>query len=468
MPDSTVFDARIHVRNDAALRRGRYVLYWMQQSQRADWNHALEYAIQQANQRGESVLVGLGLMEDYPQANRRHYRFMLEGLQETQASLADRGVQMVVQWGRPDQVALQLAEDASLVVCDRGVLREQCQWRQAVARQAGAMLVEVESDVVVPLEAASSKAEFAARTLRPKVTRLWPRFLRPVPRETPRHDSLGLRVESVDLSDVDALLAALPINGDPPRVAVPLHGGTAAARSLLESFLHRELPRYAAHRNQPQTESVSRMSAYLHFGQISPLEVALAVRHYEGRQADSVAAFLEELLVRRELAQNFVYYTPDYDRFTCIPTWAQTTLRAHRADARTPEYDRVELDAAATDDPYWNAAMNEMKASGYMHNYMRMYWGKKILQWSRSPEIAYDTALALNNRYFFDGRDASSYANVAWVFGLHDRPFAERPVYGMVRSMSASGLQRKCKIDEYVAKVAALMEKAAEREAGSG
>jgi deoxyribodipyrimidine photo-lyase len=197
------------------------------------------------------------------------------------------------------------------------------------------------------------------------------------------------------------------------------------------------------------------MSKYLHFGQISPIEVALAVRRAKGR-AENEEAFLEELIVRRELACNFVQFTPDYDRFKCLPRWAKESLRGHKSDRRDPQYSRAELESASTHDAYWNAAMREMTHTGYMHNYMRMYWGKKILQWSSSPEHAFRTALELNNKYFVDGRDPNSYANVAWIFGLHDRAFSERPVFGKIRFMSAAGLERKCDIEGYVDKVERL------------
>jgi len=445
---------RIQPLNDRRARDGDYVLYWMQQSQRARCNHALEYAIGRANEKKLPVVVAFGLTDDYPEANLRHYRFMLEGLREVEQSLADRGIRMLVELGRPDEVALAAADAAALVVCDRGYLRHQKAWRERVARVARCEVVQVEADVVVPVETASNKAEYGARTIRPKVTKLWDRFLAPL-RSTPvRRDSLGLGRSAVDLGDIDGLLRRLRIDQSVKPVA-RFRGGTSRAEAVLRAFLRDEFARYAAHRNRPETDSVSHMAMYLHFGQISPVYVAMAVRRSRAGRANR-AAYLEELLVRRELAQNFVHFTTDYDRFGCLPDWARRTLDAHRGDPREYVYTRREFEAARTHDPYWNAAMREMVSTGYMHNYMRMYWGKKILEWSRTPESAFRTALALNNKYFLDGRDPSAYANVAWIFGLHDRPFGERPVYGTVRSMSAAGLARKCDIEAYVAKVERL------------
>ena len=199
-------------------------------------------------------------------------------------------------------------------------------------------------------------------------------------------------------------------------------------------------------RNQPQTDDISHMSPYLHFGQLSPLYLALQIKAAASRLKEAQEAYLEELIVRRELAMNFVNYTPKYDSYACLPQWAQKTLTQHRKDPREYVYTRSRLEEAETHDEYWNAAMREMKITGFMHNYMRMYWGKKILEWSKTPEHAFRTTLAINNKYFLDGRDPNSYAGVAWVFGVHDRAWFERPMFGKIRYMAASGLERKCDI----------------------
>jgi deoxyribodipyrimidine photo-lyase len=456
MAPRTIQEERICRLNDSDARRGNYVLYWMQQSQRAECNHALEYAVQRANELGQPAVVAFGLMDDYPDANLRHYRFMLEGLQDTRKRLERRGIRMVVQLGRPDDVALSLGAAASVIVCDRGYLRHQKAWRQRVARDAGCEVVQVESDVVVPVDTASNKPEFAARTIRPKVTKLWGRFLIDL-RSTPlKRDSLGIDLNGVDLSELDSLLDQLQIDCQVKPVSRWYRGGTTEAKKVLGSFLRRLFADYASHRNRPEHESISHMSMYLHFGHISPVHVALKVSQGRGREENN-ETYIEELLVRRELAQNFVNFTANYDRFQCLPEWAKRTLAEHKPDERQYVYTRSRLEDAATHDPYWNAAMQEMKHTGYMHNYMRMYWGKKILEWSQTPQYAFQTALALNNKYFLDGRDANSYANVAWVFGMHDRPFTERPVYGKVRCMMASGLERKCNIRGYVQRVEAMI-----------
>ena len=441
--------ARVQLLNDLPARDGTYVLYWMQQSQRAVMNHALEYAVQRANERGESVVAAFGLTDHYPEANLRHYTFLLEGLRDTKRRLADRGLKLVVRRGEPAAVALDLAANASLVVCDRGYLRHQRQWRQKVARRAPCSVVQVESDVVVPVEVVSDKTEYAARTIRKKLHRHLDRFLVPVASTPVRIQSLPLHVKGLALDDLKPATATNETDVQP--VTKHYRGGTGEAMRVFQRFLSDHLSHYAENRNQPQTDHVSHMSKYLHFGQISPLWLALEAR--ECTSAENVEAFLEELLVRRELCMNFVHFTPDYDRYEGLPAWALKTLDEHRRDARQPVYTPEQLEDAATHDAYWNAAMLEMRETGYMHNYMRMYWGKKILEWSESPEGAFETVLRLNNRYFLDGRDANSFAGAAWVFGRHDRPWTERPVFGKTRYMNARGLERKCDIHAYLKKV---------------
>ena len=448
-----VTNPRIQLRNDREIVAGKYVLYWMQQSQRAEHNPALDLAIQEANRLKLPVVVGFGLTDAYPDANLRHYRFMLEGMVDVQATLIKMGIQLVVRMGPPDRVALELGQRAALIVCDVGYARHQRQWRRAVAEEAPCLVVQVEGDVVVPVALASSKAEYAARTFRPRVQKRIHECLR-LPRSSkPQKASLGIEMNGLDVKDIEGVLCKLDLDRSVGPVTRLFKGGTTEANRRLKTFLRDHFEHYDANRNQPQTDDISHMSPYLHFGQISPLRLALAVRDAKRGQKSDRDGYLEELIVRRELAVNFVYYTKDYDRYTCLPDWARKTLAEHAGDVREHTYRRDKLEAAQTHDPYWNAAMREMKYTGFMHNYMRMYWGKKILEWSETPEDAFAATLAINNKYFLDGRDPNSYAGVAWVFGKHDRAWFERPIFGKVRYMAASGLERKCDIKAYVEKV---------------
>jgi deoxyribodipyrimidine photo-lyase len=452
VPASPAIDeARVRRLNDRNAGRGRYVLYWMQQSQRADENHALEYAIQRANALGLPLLVGFGVMDDYPDAALRHYRFMIEGLRDAGRALRARGIPFVVRHGSPPDVALALGREAALLVCDRGYLRHQRDWRAQVAEEASCEVVQVESDVVVPVEVTSTKAEFAARTIRPKLHRQLERFLVRLRATTLRTAWRGDPPGGLALDDVAACLAQLRIDRSVPAVPHHFTGGNREARRRLATFVRRHLDGYDERRNQPADHHVSHLSPYLHFGQLAPLTMARAVQEATTGSARDRESLLEELTVRRELACNFVQFTEAYDAYESLPPWAGATLAKHANDERPHRYTFRQLESGATHDRYWNAAMRAMRLTGYLHNHLRMYWGKKILEWSRSPQTAYRHALALNNRWFLDGRDCSSYANVGWLFGLHDRPWGEREIFGTVRYMSAGGLARKTDIEAYVA-----------------
>jgi deoxyribodipyrimidine photo-lyase len=455
MKSTAVHPDRVRRLNRHEAGGGDYVLYWMQQSARAEWNDALEFSLAQANTLGLPLLVAFGLMDGYPEANLRHYVFLLEGLRETRETLGRRGIRMVIQRGEPAEVALRLGRRAALIVCDRGYLRHQKAWRRQVAEESKCAVFQVEADVVVPVERASNKPEYAARTIRPKIQRQLAEFLVELPRQPVRVPLWNEKMPDLDLTDIAAFCGKLPLDRSVSPVSEFFRGGTAEAKKIFNAFLETRLGDYAENRGQPQTDDVSHMSKYLHFGQVSPVWLAVEARRH-GAATQNVATFVEELIVRRELAMNFAEFTPGYDAFGCLPDWARDTLEKHARDPRPHLYTRMQLEEGETHDPYWNAAMREMRVTGYMHNHMRMYWGKKILEWSRSPEEAHVTALAMNNKFFLDGRDANSFANIGWLFGLHDRPWGERPIYGTVRCMMASGLERKCDIQAYVKKTGLL------------
>ena len=429
---------------------GDYVLYWMQQSQRESHNPALEYAIGEANRLNQSVIVLFVLMEGYPEANERHFAFMLQGLREVAMSLAKRGVLFVLRRGSALDVVLELARNASMVVCDRGYLRHQREWRIGIARRADCPVIQVEGDVVVPTDLVSDHAEFAARTIRPKILRLRDEFLRPLRRSRLKRRSNSTSIANdLDPFDIEGTLARLDIDRSVGKVA-RFKGGTAEARKHLRRFANRGLVEYAVARNDPADPRCSALSPYLHFGHISPVEVALKVRGTQNCSLADREAFLEQLVVRRELSINFVLHQRQYDQFSAVPQWALRSLREHEKDRRAHTYSSAVLERAETHDHYWNASMREMVKTGYMHNYMRMYWGKKVIEWSTSPRRAYRTLLRLNNKYLIDGRDPNSYSGVAWLFGLHDRPWSERDIFGKIRYMNSAGLERKFDIKRYV------------------
>jgi len=442
----TIEKERIKALNGKGIRKGSYVLYWMQASQRDEYNHALEFAILKANELRQPLIVFFGITDQFPEANERHYTFMLEGLKEVKHSLEKRWIQMVILHKSPEIGVLQLAKKASLAVVDRGYLKIQKAWRDDASKKMDCPLIQVETDVIVPVEETSPKEEYAAATIRSKIARKLDAFLVPLKAHEPIIDSLSLEFDSFDIEDAAKAICKLRIDRSVKSVD-SFHGGTKEANGHLEIFLESKLDRFPELRNDPTLDYLSHMSPYLHFGQISPLRIALKVSK---TRSLGVEAFLEELIIRRELSMNFVFNNEKYDSLEAIPDWAKKTLRTHQKDKRPYLYALEDLEAAKTHDPYWNAAQKEMVIKGKMHGYMRMYWGKKILEWSKTPEEAYRIALYLNNKYELDGRDPNGFTGVAWCFGKHDRPWGERAIFGNVRYMNDRGLKRKFDADKYV------------------
>jgi len=311
------------------------------------------------------------------------------------------------------------------------------------------MMEEVETNLIVPVEQAAEKENFSAGTFRPRITRQLDTYLVPLKKRRLKHSSLAMGFDGLDLGDIEKVVKALKVDTSVGPVA-GFKGGTQEGKRRRADFIQHKLDSYDTRRNDPNLDGVSNLSPYLHFGQISPLQIALKVREAEGRGKD---AYLEELIVRRELSFNFVYYNHQYDRYESLPPWALRTLNYHARDKREYVYSLEEFETAKTHDPYWNAAQQEMVLAGKMHGYMRMYWGKKILEWSKSPQEGLRIALHLNNKYELDGRDPNGFAGVAWCFGKHDRAWSERPVFGKIRYMNAAGLKRKFDADGYVRKI---------------
>jgi len=447
-----IHSERVRRLNDRPESQGRFVLYWMQQAQRADCNHALEFAIERANELGRPLVVFFGITPKFPHANVNHYRFMLEGLSETAETLKGRGADFIVQAISPEKGVIALARDASEVVCDRGYLGIQRRWRELAARRIGCAVYEVETDVVVPVEEAMERQAYSAAVLRPRITRLLKKYLRPLKQRRLEARPIRLKARGVDLGDVEGALEKLTLKGAAGLTGAA-RGGRSEALKLLRHFTREKLSRYDGERNDPNIDGTSRLSPYLHFGQISPLEIALEVSKSKSK---GKAAFLEELIVRRELAMNFAFYNPHYDSYEGVPDWAKRTLASHRKDRREYVYTKMQLKRAKTHDPYWNAAQREVMLTGRMHGYMRMYWGKKVIEWTRDPAEAFRILVELNDRYELDGRDPNGYAGISWCFGTHDRPWTNRKIFGGVRYMNDAGLRRKFDADAYVEKVAKL------------
>ncbi len=451
---------RIRELNGLAERPGDFGLYWMQASVRAEHNLALEWAVGRADALGLPLLVAFCLVEDFPGATPIHYRHLIAGLEEAKSRLAGKGVRLAVFRGDPGRVIGSLAARAAFVAADAGYLRVQAAWLAAVAAAVPCRAVRIEGDVVVPPAIASPKEEWSAATLRRRLIPMVDGFLDRCEERSIRRTSFDLELPG-ELADLAPLRSAPP--GARPRRAadqrVTAPSGYAAASAAFEDFLANRLERYAEDRNDPNLDGGSRMSAALHFGHVSPVDLVRRTLRATGERSalecrhPGARAFIEELVVRRELAVNMAHYRSDYDAPSCLPDWARRTLAEGALHPREARYSFEDLEDAATADPYWNAAQDQMVTSGLMHGYMRMYWGKRLLAWTASPEDAWKIAVALNDRYSLDGRDPNGYAGIAWCFGKHDRPWTGRPIYGTVRYMNANGLKRKFDADAYAKRV---------------
>ena len=443
-------DPRTTIRR-AGIARGKCVVYWMQRSQRAFDNHALEAAIRAADELRQPVVVFFALLTAHRIANLRHYAFMVEGLTDTAKRLARRGIGLVVRaCANPVREFLNFCEevDASVVVTDENPLRASARWRSAAAGATRVPMISVDADVVVPTTVLK-KEQFAARTIRPRIHAVLNEYLQPVGNRRVRV-KWKPRARIASLQPSMELLGALKIDRTVPPVA-EFRGGTSPGLVNLKRFVSGRLHGYAKRRNRPEEDGTSRLSPYLHFGHLGPHTIALAVRE-AAAPAEDRAAFLEEMIVRRELAVNFVHYNSEYDRLEGCEPWALKTLAVHKHDRRTWLYSPAQLEQAETHDPLWNAAQRQVMQSGWMHGYLRMYWAKKILEWNRSPAEAFRVAVWLNDRYELDGRDPNGYAGVAWAIGgKHDRAWGpERPVYGLIRYMSLASTSRKFGAATYI------------------
>jgi deoxyribodipyrimidine photo-lyase len=449
-------DPRVRRLNDRPTpARGDYVLYWMQVSRRGEDNAALAYAIERANELGVPCIVYEALRTDYPYASDRIHAFVLQGARDTAATLKARGIAHVFFLPRtPDEargVLSKLAARARLVVSDDHPSFVVPAHNAAAAARVPCPFVVVDDCAVVPLSLLA-KPEIGARTIRPRVTRALDAWLRPIHEPAPRRAppaGLDVPFDPVRLAgaDTSALVAACAIDHAVPAVD-GLQGGSDAALHRLERFARGPLSMYAVDRNDPSRDGTSALSPYLHFGMLSARRAALVAREW-GR-GEGLDAFLEQLLVRRALAFNFARSRADHATYAALPAWARATLEEHAADRRYADLSIADLEAARSPDPLWNAAMNELRTRGVVHGYARMLWGKLPLLWMRRPRDAHHAMVTLNDRWALDGRDPNGYANVSWCYGLHDRPWPKRPVFGAVRTMTSASARKKLDFEGYI------------------
>lgn len=482
---NTVPSLRVRSLNQCPPRPGGdFVLYWMVANRRLSWNFALDRAVEHARAFGRPLVILEALRADYPWASDRHHAFALAGMREHAEALAGSGVSyhpyVEPVPGAGKGLVEALAARAVVVVTDDFPAYFIPRMQAAVAPRVPIRLETVDSNGLLPLGATSGPFS-AAYHFRRYLQKNLPTHLLEMPDPAPLE---GLPVAPADLlapvrerwpaaapdllvGDVRAL-ARLPIDHEVG--AAPLAGGPTAARARLSSFIDEGLARYGEERNHPDAGAASCLSPYLHWGHISVHEIFVEVarreswsparlsersdgaRHGWWGMTPSAEAFLDELVTWREIGFGFCRHVPDYDRYDSLPAWALETMEAHASDPRNPVYSYEDFRDARTHDGLWNAAQRELRSEGIVHNYLRMLWGKKILEWSSHPREALRIMLDLNNRYALDGRDPNSYTGIFWVLGRFDRGWPERPVFGKIRSMTSASTRRKVRLDDYLAR----------------
>ena len=438
---------RVKQQKDAEYGSGP-VIYWMQRDQRVNDNWALIFAFEKAKELNQPLVVAFSLVPKFLDATIRQYGFMIKGLEEVEKSLEKLNIPFFLSLGNPGNEIVKLSKklNASVIVSDFNPLKISRLWKKEAINKINIPFFTVDAHNIVPVWEASSKQEYGAYTIRPKIKNLLDEFLDEFPalNKQSNHD---FTVEKVNWN---LARNSLKVNFKVKEVDWLIPGEIGAAETL-ENFFAKKLKDYNEKRNDPNEDVLSNLSPYLHFGQISAQRISLEAKKLEGSFQESISSFLEELIIRRELSDNYCFYNNNYDSFEGFPEWAKKTLNEHRSDSREYLYTLNQFENAETHDKLWNAAQMQMVNYGKMHGYMRMYWAKKILEWTETPEQAFEFALYLNDKYELDGRDPNGYVGVAWsVGGVHDRAWTERPVFGKIRFMNYNGCKRKFNVNNYI------------------
>jgi deoxyribodipyrimidine photo-lyase len=462
-------DARVTVRRGGAPAEGRCVVYWMQRAQRGSDNHALDKAVAVGNALGLPVVAYFAGIKNFPSANLRHYAFLNQGLPDVEEDCAERGVGFVMRRAPHEDHMRFFAEvAAAMVIGDENPMRVPEQWRVAIANGLGKQRIPfwtVDADVIVPSKLLE-KAQFSAAVARPRLYGALGEFL--VPYENPHADVPWKQPKGLHADDVRADITAGWTGFD--RSVQPVDawtGGHTAAMKRLHHFCSGLLANYNDDRSRPEVDGSSKMSPYLHYGHIGPQTIALAVdaaakanpqiAKAQPGEKSARDSYFNELIVWRELAVNFVRYQPDYDNPGCADNWAKQTIAEHDQDEREVLYTHAQLERGETHDELWNAAQLQMVRYGWMHNYLRMYWAKKVLEWTPNVAAAMQVGIYLNDKYELDGRDPGGYAGIAWsMLGKFDRAWFDRPIFGKRRYMSGGSTGRKFASELYIQQVRGL------------
>ncbi len=423
------------------------VVYWMSRDQRVNDNWALLFSYEKALEKKVPLIVVFCLVTDFLNAGIRQFNFMLDGLQEVEKDLSKLGIKFKLLKGKPELQIPKLIKDtnAGCLITDFDPLKIKRKWKEEVNNKLNIAFYEVDAHNIVPCWVASDKEEYSAYTLRPKINRILFDYIEDFPQLKPIRSPVKCE------TDWKKILKNLRVSKHVKPITW-LKPGEKQAKLMLADFIRNKLQFYHIQRNNPNADKESNLSPYLHFGQISSHRVALDIMHSYSL-SEAKESFLEEIITRKELSDNFCFYSSNYDSFDGFPDWAKKTLDDNRKKKREYIYSLEQFENAETHDKLWNAAQKEMVQKGKMHGYMRMYWAKKILEWTHSPEDAMEIAIYLNDKYSLDGRDPNGYAGIAWsIGGVHDRAWSPRPVFGKIRYMSYSGCKTKFDINKYIDK----------------
>jgi deoxyribodipyrimidine photo-lyase len=423
------------------------IVYWMSRDQRLKNNWALNFAIELSQKYQQPIVIIFNLTDDFPGATLRAYSFMLKGLQEQQELANKFNIPFVIKIGKPEinipNFVYQIS--ASNLISDFDPLKIKRFWKREIAKNIDIPFWEVDAHNIIPAFYVSQKQEYGAYTLRPKINKNLMIFLDEFPELEKQKISLDLNEEMIQ---PDKILKGLNVDRN-VKIVSEFIAGEFYAEQILFDFIENKLSRYNEFHNNPNYNVQSNLSPYLHFGQISSQKIVM--EFYKRNLNDkSAKAFLEEIVVRRELSDNYCYYNQNYDNFRGFPAWSQQTLNDHKKDPREYTYNIEDFEQAKTHDKLWNSAQTEMLETGKMHSYLRMYWAKKILEWTTTPETAQQIAIYLNDKYSLDGRDPNGYTGIAWsIGGVHDRAWFERPIFGKIRYMNLNGAAKKFDITQY-------------------
>lgn len=435
--------------NNFAYKKGP-IVYWMSRDMRVHDNWALLYALKAGQKHEAPLAVVFNLVPTFLGATLRQYDFMLKGLQTLETELEKYNIPFFLTWGKPEEEIPKFVKKnkVGMLISEFSPLKINRNWKNSIIKNIEIPFLEVDAHNIVPCFIASNKQEYGAYTFRPKINKILKDYLTEFPKVVTQKINFSTKAKKINWKNVYKKIEVdtnvKPIDW--------LSSGENFAKQQLKSFIKNSLNQYHLDKNDPNKNAVSNLSPYLHFGQISAQRIALEINKSEASKI-AKETFLEELIVRRELSDNYCFYNPNYDSLKGAPNWALASLQEHAQDKREFLYSKKQFEEAKTHDDLWNAAQKEMVTTGKMHGYMRMYWAKKILEWSKSAEEAFKTAIYLNDKYELDGRDPNGYVGVAWsISGVHDRAWFEREIFGKIRYMNYNGCKNKFDVTSYIQK----------------